>query len=110
MVAVSTSERRILRGGGVVEELAVARAVSEHPCEGVKRGVKMLCFLFLCLTFSPSSSISSLPSASASTSALCLDDRLSPPPSASTSVSPVRATLFRRTAPKSPGGAPEAPP
>ena len=49
---VSTPER-ILRGGGVVEALAVAGAVSEHPCEGVTRGAKMLCFLFLCLTFPP---------------------------------------------------------
>ena len=44
---------RILRGGGVVEALAVAGAVSEHPCEGVTRGAKMLWFLFLCLTFPP---------------------------------------------------------
>ena len=49
---VSTPER-ILRGGGVVEALAVAGAVSEHPCEGVTRGAKMLCFLFLCLTSPP---------------------------------------------------------
>ena len=52
VVAVSTSER-ILRGGGVVEALAVAGAVSEHPCEGVTRGAKMLWFLFLCLTSPP---------------------------------------------------------
>ena len=52
VVAVSTPER-ILRGGGVVGALAVAGAVSEHPCEGVTRGAKMLWFLFLCLTSPP---------------------------------------------------------
>ena len=51
-LAVSTSES-ILRGGGVVEALAVAGAVSEHPCEGVTRGAKMLWFLFMCLTSPP---------------------------------------------------------
>ena len=49
---MSTSER-ILRGGGVVEALAVAGAVSEHPCEGVTRAAKMLCFIFPCFTFPP---------------------------------------------------------
>ena len=83
---------RILRGGGVVEALAVAGAVSEHPCEGVTRGAKMLWFLFLCLTFPPSSSISLLSTSDFHAVALCFDVRLS------------------RTAPKSPGWAPVVPP
>ena len=86
-LAVSTSES-ILRGGGVVEALAVAGAVSEHPCEGVTRGAKMLWFLFMCLTSPPSSSISLLSTSDFHAVALCLDVRLS------------------RTAPKYPGGAP----
>ena len=83
-LAVSTSES-ILRGGGVVEALAVAGAVSEHPCEGVTRGAKMFWFLFMCLTSPPSSSISLLSTSDFHAVALCFDVRLSrfppsPPP------------------------------
>jgi len=93
VVSVRTSEH-ILRGGGVVEALAVARAVSEHPCEGVTRGAKMLSPGAPCASLSPpSSSCSSLSQCDFHAFALCLDVRfppLSPPPCAFSSALPLR--------------------